>query len=128
MKMFYNNKMNIFGEKIKICGLDPLTGYTRTGFCTLSNQDVGTHIVCAIVDDRFLKFTLSKGNDLITPTNGFHGLKAGDRWCLCVLRWLEAYKNGAAPLLDLEATSQNVLKYADISLFKQYDYKNRVGI
>ena len=119
---------NIFGEPLKLCGQNPLTGYNRTGFCSLSNQDIGTHIVCAIIDDKFLKFTLNRGNDLITPFNGFPGLKSGDRWCLCVLRWLEAYKNGAAPLLDLDATSQNVLKYANINLFKQYDYKKRIGV
>jgi uncharacterized protein len=119
---------NIFGEPLKLCGQNPLTGYNRTGFCSLSNEDVGTHIVCAIVDDKFLKFTLSKGNDLITPFNGFPGLKPGDRWCLCVSRWLEAYKNGVAPLLDLDSTSQNALQYADISLFKKYDYKNKIGV
>jgi uncharacterized protein (DUF2237 family) len=119
---------NIFGEPLKICGKNPLTGYNRTGFCTLSKQDRGTHIVCAIVDDKFLNFTFSKGNDLITSSNNFQGLKAGDRWCLCVLRWLEAYNNGVAPLLDLDATSQNVLKYANINLFKQYDYKKRIGV
>ena len=119
---------NIFGEPLKICGQNPLTGYDRTGFCTLSEQDRGTHIVCAIVDDKFLNFTFSKGNNLITPSNNFQGLKAGDRWCLCVLRWLEAYNNGVAPLLDLDATSQNVLKYANINLFKQYDYKKRIGV
>lgn len=119
---------NVFGEPLKICGINPLTGYSRTGFCTLSKEDIGTHIVCAIVDDKFLLFTLSKGNNLITPTNGFPGLKAGDRWCLCVLRWIEAYKNGAAPLVDLEATSQSVLKYVDVSLLKRYDYKKRIGV
>ena len=51
-----------------------------------------------------LSFTFYKGNDLITSSNNFQGLKAGDRWCLCVLRWLEAYNNGVAPLLDLDAT------------------------
>jgi uncharacterized protein (DUF2237 family) len=58
---------------------------------------------------------------LISPSNNFQGLKEGDRW-------LEAYNNGVAPLLDLDATSQNVLKYANINLFKQYDYKKRIGI
>ena len=120
--------MNIFGEPLKLCGLNPVTGYNRKGFCNLSKTDTGTHIVCAIVDNKFLKFTLSKGNDLITHVRGFPGLKPGDRWCLCVLRWLEAYQNKAAPLLDLDATSQNVLKYADISLFKKYDYKNKIGV
>lgn len=121
-------KTNIFGKPLKLCGIDPVTGYNRTGFCSLSVQDRGTHIVCAIVDDKFLKFTLSRGNDLITPVSGFPGLKSGDRWCLCVLRWLEAYQNGAAPLLDLDATSQNALKYVRISLLKQYDYKNNIGV
>ena len=65
---------------------------------------------------------------MITPSNNFQGLKSGDRWCLCVLRWLEAYNNGVAPMLDLDATSQNVLKYANINLFKQYDYKKRIGV
>jgi len=119
---------NIFGEPLKICGQNPLTGYDRTGFCTLSEQDRGTHIVCAIVDDKFLNFTFSKGNDLKTSSNNFQGLKTGDRWCLCVLRWLEAFNYGVAPLLDLDATSQNVLKYANINLFKQYDYKKRIGV
>ena len=119
---------NIFGEPLKICGTNPLTGYNRTGFCTLSKQDTGTHIVCAIVDDKFLNFTFSRGNDLKTSSNNFQGLKAGDRWCLCVLRWLEAFNYGVAPLLDLDATSQNVLKYANINLFKQYDYKKRIGV
>lgn len=119
---------NVFGKPLKICGKNPLTGYERSGFCSLSDRDIGTHIVCAIVDDKFLKFTLSRGNDLISPGYRFPGLKTGDRWCLCVLRWLEAYKYGVAPLLDLDATSQNVLKYANISLFKKYDYKNRFGV
>lgn len=119
---------NIFGKPLKICGLNPVTGYTRTGFCTLSNTDTGTHIVCAIVDDEFLNFTLSRGNDLITPRNGFPGLKSGDRWCLCVLRWLEAYKNGVAPLLDLDATSLNTLEYVSMRLLKQFDYKKNIGV
>jgi uncharacterized protein (DUF2237 family) len=27
---------------------------------------------------------IKKGNDLITPNWDFPGLKAGDKWCLCV--------------------------------------------
>ena len=63
--------------------------------------DKGSHLVCAIVTKEFLDFTYNQGNDLISPRNG---LKPGDRWCLCVLRWIEAYKNGVAPLVDLECT------------------------
>ena len=86
--------MNVFGNDLKICGRNPLTGYTRTGYCSLDKYDSGTHIVCAIVTKDFLNFTYKKGNDLTTPRNGFPGLKPGDRWCLCVLRWIEAYNKG----------------------------------
>ena len=115
---------NILGTPLKLCGMDPITGFNRSGFCSLSKDDIGTHIVCAIVTDKFLNFTKNQGNDLITPLPGFPGLKNGDRWCLCVLRWLEAYRSGAAPPIDLESTSENALKYVDISLLKKFDYKS----
>ena len=111
---------NVLGTPLKICGSDPITGYNRSGFCSLSKDDLGTHIVCAIVTDKFLKFTKSQGNDLTTPYGNFPGLKQGDRWCLCILRWLEAYRNGVAPFIDLESTSDNALKYVDIRLLKKF--------
>ena len=117
------NAKNVFGEKLKLCGYDPITGYNRRGFCSLSSYDTGTHIVCAIVTKEFLKFTKSRGNDLITARNGFSGLKPGNSWCLCVLRWIEAYNNGVAPPIDLEATSENVLKYVDINTLLKYDHR-----
>jgi uncharacterized protein len=128
-----SNINNVLGTPLKVCGLDPITGYNRSGFCSLSKDDVGTHIVCAIVTDKFLNFTKSQGNDLITPFGSFPGLKDGDRWCLCILRWLEAYRSGVAPMIDLEATSENALKYTDLSLLKKYDYlgtnkNNMIGI
>jgi hypothetical protein len=115
--------MNVLGETLKLCGSNPLTGYHRKGFCSLDINDKGTHIVCAIVTKKFLDFTYTKGNDLISPRDGFPGLKPGDRWCLCVLRWLEAYNNNAAPLVDLECTHYQVLKYVRLDILKQYDIK-----
>ena len=35
----------------------------------------------------------------------FPGLKAGDKWCLCAIRWKEAAENGVGPKVDLEATN-----------------------
>jgi len=119
--------MNVFGKKIKTCSLDPLTGYHRKGYCNLDNNDKGTHIVCAIVTKNFLNFTYNKGNDLITPRHGFPGLKPGDRWCLCVSRWIEAYKHGVAPLIDLERTHRDVLKYINLDILVEYgtlDFRN----
>ena len=115
-------KQNVLGTALKICGLNPITGFERTGYCNLLDNDIGTHIVCAIVTDRFLNFTKSQGNDLISSSGNFPGLKEGDRWCLCVLRWIEAYRSGVAPPVDLEATSDNVLKYVDLSILKKFDY------
>ena len=109
-----NNKANnILGTPmIPCCATGKVTGYYRDGNCSTGNSDTGTHVVCAIVDDNFLQFTKSKGNDLITPQlPSFQGLVAGDKWCLCILRWLEAYKAGKAPKIIPESTNEAALKY-----------------
>lgn len=111
---------NVLGKKIQICNLDPVTGYNRNGYCYNYNNDKGTHIVCSSVTDKFLKYTLSKGNDLITPRNNFPGLKVGDKWCLCVHRWIEAYNNNAAPLIILKSTSESILKYIPMDIVLKY--------
>ncbi|WP_371816364.1 DUF2237 family protein [Moritella sp. 5] len=43
---------------------------------------------------------LVKGNDLSTPVpdSDFKGLRAGDRWCLCAARWLQALEDNMALL------------------------------
>jgi uncharacterized protein (DUF2237 family) len=72
---------------------------------------VGSHTVCARVTAAFLEFSLRRGNDLVTPRPEFRfkGLAAGDRWCLCAARWLEAYEAGVAPPVVLEATHEAAL-------------------
>lgn len=113
---------NVLGKKLKLCNSNPLTGYLRNGYCQANKNDQGTHIVCAILTKEFLNFTYKKGNDLITPRNGFPGLKPGDKWCLCVLRWLEAYNNGVAPFIDLECTNKNILEYIPFNILLQYKF------
>lgn len=102
---------NVLGEPLQECGRDPLTGFYRTGCCETGPDDVGTHVVCAVMTDAFLDFTKSRGNDLSTPRPafGFAGLAAGDRWCLCVSRWAEALEAGVAPPVVLEATHRKAL-------------------
>lgn len=75
--------------------------------------------------DEFLEFSASRGNDLSTPVPewGFPGLKAGDQWCLCALRWQEAYFAGAAPLVVLESTNYSVLDLIDAELLMQFDHR-----
>ena len=83
-------------------------------------MDEGTHTVCARVNDKFLDYTKSKGNDLSTPRDSFPGLKDGDKWCLCALRWKEALDAGKAPSIDLNATNKKTLEYIDLNKLENY--------
>ena len=80
--------LNVFGEPLIPCSFDPLTGFFRDGCCKTNEEDVGSHLVCAIVTDASLQFSLQKGNDLITPRPEYRcpGLLEGDQWCLCINR------------------------------------------
>jgi len=113
-----NIQKNILGtELIKCCDA---TGFNRDGMCASNVTDNGTHIICAIVDDEFLQFTKSKGNDLITPSGSFTGLVAGDKWCLCILRWIQAHKAGKAPKIIPESTNELAIKYISKDILMQY--------
>lgn len=108
---------NVLGTELIPCSLDPLTGYHRDGYCRTGAGDVGLHCVCAVMTEEFLAFTKKQGNDLSTPLPEyqFPGLKPGDFWCLCILRWKEALEHGAAPKVRLEATALTTLEYVDLS-------------
>ena len=115
-------KKNFFGAKLNSCSTNPMTGFKRNGCCESVEGDYGKHIICAEVSREFLNFSLSKGNDLITPNNEFKfpGHKAGDRWCLCAGRWYEAYKESCAPKIILASTSLEVIKYIDVEILKKF--------
>ena len=116
---------NVFGEPLKICCTAPMTGYFRDGLCRTITEDTGTHTVCAVMTNDFLRFSTSRGNDLISPMPYFQfpGLKEGDKWCLCVSRWIEAEKAGKAPSLVLEATHEKTLEYAPLEMLVKYAFK-----
>ncbi len=118
---------NIFGEELKTCCTNPMTGYFRDGLCRTETEDTGTHTVCAIMTEEFLNFSASRGNNLITPAPHyqFPGLKPGDKWCLCVSRWVEAEKAGKAPKLILEATHEKTLKYTTLDTLVKYAFIKR---
>ena len=115
---------NIFGEKLITCSNNPKTGFFRNGCCDTDESDLGMHTVCVIVTDEFLAFSKSRGNDLSTsvPEFGFTGLKAGDKWCLCALRWKEALINNVAPKLILEATNEKTLSVIKMEDLIQNSY------
>ena len=116
-------QLNVFGEKLTPCCLNPLTGWQRDGLCSFYNNDKGMHLVCVVVNAEFLQFSKSAGNDLSTATDNFPGLKPGDRWCLCVSRWLEAFRADQAPLIILSATSIQVLEYIPLPILQQMAYE-----
>ena len=111
---------NVLGGTLALCSEDPVTGFYRTGCCETGPQDHGVHTVCAVMTDEFLKFSQSRGNDLSTPRPefGFAGLRAGDRWCLCAARWLEAYQADKAPDVVLAATNIATLRIVPLETLK----------
>lgn len=113
---------NVLGGPLEPCGAKPLTGYYRTGCCETGADDVGLHTVCAVMTEAFLRFSLSRGNDLVTPRPeyGFPGLKPGDRWCLCVQRWAEAFDANTAPPVVLEASNLVALEFVDLADLRRH--------
>ena len=120
--MSEEDQLNIFNEPLEACSFDPVTGFFRSGCCETSEQDTGSHTVCAIMTEEFLKFSKSKGNDLSTPVPAFDfpGLKTGDRWCLCAARWLEAYEASSAPSIIARATHRRALETIPMEVMKEF--------
>ena len=117
-----NDSKNVFGEALEPCGQDPVTGFYRDGCCNTGAQDHGSHTVCASLTDEFLQYSLGRGNDLVTarPEFGFPGLKAGDSWCLCAGRWLEAHEDGKAPRVYLKRTHEAALNTVPLNVLREY--------
>jgi len=114
--------INVLGTPLQDCSTSPMTGYFRDGCCNTDATDRGSHIICAEVTDEFLTFSRQRGNDLSTPRPEyrFPGLVAGDRWCLCALRWLEAHEAGVAPPVLLSATHEATLQVVPLDALKQH--------
>jgi len=114
--MHSSGAKNVLGTDLQTCNTRPMTGFYRDGCCNTGPEDRGLHLVCAVMTDQFLEFSRSVGNDLSTPLPqvGFDGLKSGDRWCLCVMRWKQALEHGSAPNVVLEATHISTLEFVDL--------------
>lgn len=116
---------NVLGSPLEICCTSPMTGFYRDGSCNTGGGDMGAHVVCAQMTEEFLAFTRARGNDLSTPVPAFNfpGLKPGDRWCLCALRWKEALDAGMAPPVVLESTHASALEYVSLNELKSQAIK-----
>jgi|TARA_B110000238_G_C15930436_1_gene354467 uncharacterized protein (DUF2237 family) len=113
---------NVYGGELLVCNYDPMTGFFRDGSCNTDKGDHGLHTICAQMTDAFLEYSKNKGNDLSTPMPEFDfpGLSAGDRWCVCALRWKEACDDGVAPKVVLLSTNKSVLDIIPLETLKQY--------
>ena len=126
--MGYQKQNNVIGEPLEPCSMDPLTGYFRDGCCKTDESDRGSHVVCAVMTSEFLEFSLDRGNDLITPRAEyqFPGLKPGDRWCVCALRWVEAVQAGVVAPVVLESTQEKILDHVSLETLVHYQYRQQV--
>jgi hypothetical protein len=122
------NAKNVLGTELASCSYDPLTGYFRDGCCNTDASDHGSHLICVRVTAEFLAFSTLRGNDLVTPLprHRFAGLKPGDRWCLCALRWREALQAGFAPPVILEATHASALEFVTLAQLEQHRFQGKV--
>ena len=119
-----SNEKNVLGGPLLACSFAPLTGFFRDGCCATRGEQGVAHLVCVRVTAEFLEFSRERGNDLSTPRPEmrFRGLMPGDRWCLHVLRWIEAWEAGRAPKVVLEATHENVLKLVPLQALKRHAF------
>lgn len=113
---------NVLGGTLAACSYEPRTGFYRDGCCNVGPDDAGVHAVCAEMTEEFLAFSAARGNDLSTPAPhfGFPGLVPGDRWCLCLERWIEAYRAGMAPRVVLAATHEIVLRRVPLEVLRRF--------
>ncbi len=114
--------VNVLGGQLETCSVHPMTGFFRNGCCDTSEEDQGSHTVCAVMTAEFLAFSKACGNDLSTPRPefGFDGLKPGDQWCLCAARFLEAYEAGQAPRVKLTATHRGALEIVPLDYLREH--------
>lgn len=113
---------NVLGGPLEECGTDPVTGFTRTGCCEVTPEDIGNHAVCTVVTADFLAHQRELGNDVVTPVPQwrFRGLVPGDRWCVVAVRWLQSYAAGRAAPVVLAATHEAALRVVPLAALREH--------
>ncbi len=114
--------LNVLGETLEPCSIDPMTGFFRNGCCDTGPADRGSHTVCAVMTAEFLAFSKYVGNDLSTPRPEFRfaGLKPGDHWCLCAGRFLQAHDEGVAPKVNLASTHEAATEIVPLHVLEEH--------
>ena len=114
--------INVYAKELETCCDNPKTGFFRNGMCDTCKEDLGVHTVCILATEEFLVFSKGAGNDLSTPRPeyNFPGVKPGNRWCLCAMRWKEAYEQRKAPPVFLGSTHEATLKLVDFNILQKF--------
>ena len=122
--------INVVGGTLLSCSTAPITGFFRNGCCSTGPDDLGSHTVCVVMTEEFLRFSQHTGNDLSTPRPewGFPGLQPGDHWCVCAARWLEAYRAGHAGPVVLGATHERALDIVPIEALTAHAFMDDAPI
>jgi len=117
---FMFDDLNVLGQFLEPCSLDPLTGFHRDGTCRVTPDNQGMHAVCIYATKEFLEYSKRTGNDLSTPLPqyNFKGVKSGESWCLSGLRFAQAVKDGKAPQIFIHSTHQAILQLVDLETLK----------
>lgn len=117
---------NVLGTELESCCDELETGFFRNGKCETCENDHGMHTICAVMTKEFLDFSKKSGNDLSTPRKEFDfpGLKPGDRWCICLPRWIEALEAGIAPKILLRSTHHSVLELVPLEVLERHAIKD----
>ncbi|KAI9709753.1 MAG: hypothetical protein M1820_003156 [Bogoriella megaspora] len=114
----------VFKQPLALHSTRPMTGFLRNGYCEVPPSDLGNHSVAAVVSDKFLDFTASRGNDLRSV-----GLTGGCKWCLCASRWKEAMDarsgddDDVVPKIVLSATNEKALDKVDLADLRKFAAK-----
>ena len=120
-----SSPMNVLGTQLEVCGCEPMTGWYRNGYCQTDAADLGQHSICCVMTEQFLTYSKAQGNDLSTPVPAFHfkGLQPGDHWSVCAPRWKQAFDDGMAPPVRLEATENTALSEVSLEQLQQHAYQ-----
>ena len=118
----HKKQKNVLGGDLELCSSNPLTGWYRDGCCNTDENDNGLHTVCAKVNNDFLEWCKSAGNDLVTPHPefGFPGLKDGDNWCVCATWFAKAVEAGKECKIYLKKTNEKTLKIIPLEILKKH--------
>jgi len=122
---------DIRGKPLEKCGPEA-GGMREDGYCVTDGSDSQSNVVCAEISDAFLRYTKQTGNDMMVPEpkKHFPGLRAGQKWCLCVHKWEEAYRatkrlgRDVTPRIVAGATHPYALEYVDIDVLDSHSVEH----